>query len=315
MPRRHSLAQRRRAVGFSQEQIAAHLAVDRSTVARWECGETIPQPHLRPKLAAALQVSTDELAALLEPTPGPPGIAFPLGQPHPAAPLLHPVAGDAPGGSTTPQHGAFERQLRHAWQLRRRDGAAPPCLVLVGGFAGSGKTEFARFLTNITGWCHLDKDVLTRPLTERLLDLLGADPNDRHTNTYLEGVRPLEYRALINAAFGNLGCGVSTVVSAPFLRELPDRGWLRRVAVRCAGRGADLALIWVDADVDSMRAYLYRRDAARDSWKLGHWTEYLASIDLATRPAQPYFLVDNRRNAAVGLADQARRMLDARADG
>jgi transcriptional regulator with XRE-family HTH domain len=63
--RRKRLAQRRKAVGFSQEGLAERLGVDRSTVVRWEAGETEPQPWLRPKLARVLEVSIEQLDALL----------------------------------------------------------------------------------------------------------------------------------------------------------------------------------------------------------------------------------------------------------
>jgi tetratricopeptide (TPR) repeat protein/transcriptional regulator with XRE-family HTH domain len=67
--RRQRLAMRRKAVGFSQEALAALLDVERSTVVRWESGETNPLPWIRPKLAGALAVSTDQLDALLEAAP------------------------------------------------------------------------------------------------------------------------------------------------------------------------------------------------------------------------------------------------------
>ncbi|MDQ7905958.1 helix-turn-helix domain-containing protein [Phytohabitans sp. ZYX-F-186] len=63
--RRDRLAQRRKAVGFSQERLAEHLRIDRTTVGRWENGESEPQPWTRPKLAQALGVSIDQLAGLL----------------------------------------------------------------------------------------------------------------------------------------------------------------------------------------------------------------------------------------------------------
>jgi hypothetical protein len=66
--------------------------------------------------------------------------------------------------------------------------------------------------------------------------------------------------------------------------------------------------IWVDADVEAMYTYLQARDAARDSWKLNHWDDYLESIDLNLRPRWPHFVVDNRQNAALNLADQAQRL-------
>jgi transcriptional regulator with XRE-family HTH domain len=64
-PRRGQLAARRKAAGFSQDQLAERLKVDRSTVVRWESGGTEPQPWIRPRLARALGVSADRLDALL----------------------------------------------------------------------------------------------------------------------------------------------------------------------------------------------------------------------------------------------------------
>lgn len=63
--KRPRLSAARRAAGQTQESLAEALGVDRSTVVRWEAGETEPQPWLRPKLATALGVARDELADLL----------------------------------------------------------------------------------------------------------------------------------------------------------------------------------------------------------------------------------------------------------
>jgi transcriptional regulator with XRE-family HTH domain len=83
MPRRRRLAERRKAVGLSQESLAEQVGVDRSTVVRWERGDTGPQPWHRPKLADALRVSVDELAQMLAdhgepPSPSVPGHHSPL---------------------------------------------------------------------------------------------------------------------------------------------------------------------------------------------------------------------------------------------
>lgn len=59
------LAERRRALGYSQEKLAQLLGVDRTTVGRWENGRVHPQPLQRRGLADALEVSLEELNALL----------------------------------------------------------------------------------------------------------------------------------------------------------------------------------------------------------------------------------------------------------
>lgn len=63
--KRQRLTQRRKMAGYSQEQLAEVLRVERSTIARREWAETEPQPWLRPRLAKALGISRGVLAELL----------------------------------------------------------------------------------------------------------------------------------------------------------------------------------------------------------------------------------------------------------
>jgi WD40 repeat protein/DNA-binding XRE family transcriptional regulator len=98
--KREQLAERRKAVGLTQEQLAELLDVDRTTVARWERGETQPLPWLRPKLARALKVSPERIEALLaDPESTRPG----------GAPSAAPAGGAAgAGGETGPARGVAE---------------------------------------------------------------------------------------------------------------------------------------------------------------------------------------------------------------
>ncbi len=215
---------------------------------------------------------------------------------------LRPASGPEEPGSAPP---SLDQRVLDAWAIRRQMPPQRPALVLVAGFAGSGKTEFGTFLSALTGWSLLDKDVVTRPLTEALLVSSGGDPHDRHTAMYREKVRPLEYRSLMAAALHNIDCDVSTIVAAPFLEEVPDRDWIARVVNRCAAQRIDLAVVWVSSDSALMHEYLAARGAARDAWKLACWDDYLASIDLDLVPCCQHAVVDNRNNAATSLAEQA----------
>jgi DNA-binding XRE family transcriptional regulator len=62
---RRGFVQRRKALGFTQESLAACLNVERSTVVRWEAGKSEPLAWLWPKLAAALKVTPEQLTDLL----------------------------------------------------------------------------------------------------------------------------------------------------------------------------------------------------------------------------------------------------------
>ncbi|TCJ34046.1 helix-turn-helix domain-containing protein [Parafrankia sp. BMG5.11] len=60
-----SLARRRRAMGYTQEAFADQLGVDRTTIGRWERGESEPSPDSRKRLSETLEVSPEKLDDLL----------------------------------------------------------------------------------------------------------------------------------------------------------------------------------------------------------------------------------------------------------
>nr|BFD94016.1 hypothetical protein KitaXyl93_53760 [Kitasatospora sp. Xyl93] len=69
MTRWGRLAVLRRAAGYTQEQLATAIDVDRTTIHRWENGKATPHPWQLPKLAKLLKVSQDELRSAVFGTP------------------------------------------------------------------------------------------------------------------------------------------------------------------------------------------------------------------------------------------------------
>jgi len=67
--RRQHLVDARKSTGKTQEQIAAEVGVDRTTLGRWERNDGTPYPSQRPKYAEALGITMEELAALLSSMP------------------------------------------------------------------------------------------------------------------------------------------------------------------------------------------------------------------------------------------------------
>ncbi|MGE6955016.1 GntR family transcriptional regulator [Staphylococcus capitis] len=179
-------------------------------------------------------------------------------------------------------------------EIRPKD----PRVIIIGGYAGSGKTQLGRILARQTGWPMLDKDTLTRPVLEAALELLGLSPHDRESNTYVETMRPREYEALMAAAEENVACGNSAIVTAPFIREFTDRAWLDRVQATFATLHAVVTIVWVYCDAESMHMYIRHRGAARDGAKLADWEGYLSSIDLDLRPPVPHRVVSNCTSSA-----------------
>lgn len=192
---------------------------------------------------------------------------------------------------------------------RREETPSTPRVLLIGGYAGSGKTELGRMIARETGWSMLDKDTLTRPVVEAALELLGHSPNDRESSLYADHVRPREYEALASAMDENLQCGNSLVATAPFIREFGNTAWLSRTQASCAEHGAVVQVAWVYCDPETMHTYLRHRGAARDASKLADWQGYLNAIDTEFRPAVDHFLVDNSVDSEP-LRDQAKRLIN-----
>ncbi|MER5465550.1 AAA family ATPase [Streptomyces sp. NPDC002668] len=298
-----------------QAKLKGIPAANPQTLWQHEQGEVYPGPHYR-RAYCLLYRATDPELGFRNPLPGE-DTQFkltPLDEMSNGAHVLaveraiHRIA----PGTDAADHMGLQQRILDAWK-RRHTGGDPhrPVVIMVGGFAGSGKTEFARFVTQLTGWPLLDKDPLTRPLVEQLLVALDGDPNDRHTDLYRQRVRAVEYDCLMQAAYANINCGISTVLSAPFIAEMTNPAWMSRLTNRCDAIGVDVAPIWVQCDTESMREYITFRSAARDAWKLQRWDEYMATIDLELRPAVPHLVVDNRLGAAISLADQARHAIGA----
>lgn len=183
-----------------------------------------------------------------------------------------------------------------------------PHVILIGGYAGSGKTELGRILARETGWPLLDKDTLTRPVVEAALEILGQSPHDRESETYLTRVRPREYEALDAATAENVDCGNSAIVTAPFLREFNDPAWIERTQAAYEAKNSVTTFVWVYCDAETMNTYIRRRGAARDAAKLRDWPGYLASINLDFRPPVPHVLIDNCATGAP-LRTQAKELL------
>ncbi len=89
--KRHRLVSTRKAAGLSQERLAEVVGVERSTIMRWERGETRPQPWARPKLARVLGISDQALSELLGES----------AEPDNAASEFGPIADKVAGGQIT----------------------------------------------------------------------------------------------------------------------------------------------------------------------------------------------------------------------
>lgn len=179
-------------------------------------------------------------------------------------------------------------------------------VVLVAGFAGSGKTEVAKALAREFGWALIDKDTLTRPLLEEASKVVCGDADDRQSDTYLEVLRPREYECLMDTAWEVVRHGCSAVVTAPFLREAADARWCEELEFEATFVDSVVHWVWVSADLPTMRSRLTNRRASRDRWKLANWDAYAETVDLQLRPAVDTFhIVENPEGSSLAVVTES----------
>ncbi|MGV9545217.1 GntR family transcriptional regulator [Nocardia beijingensis] len=184
-----------------------------------------------------------------------------------------------------------------------------PHIIYIGGYPGSGKSEFGRVLARETNWALLDKDTLARPIIEPALEDLGSTINDRESPIYLNRIRPREYDALAAVVRDNIECGTSVIATAPYIREFTDRSWLDRTIAEAQTLATDVTFAWVRCTIETMHLYLRRRGAARDTAKLEDWTNYAAGLDISFRPSVEHVVIDNDPESEP-LRPQAQRLLE-----
>ena len=150
-----------------------------------------------------------------------------------------------------------------------------PCLVLMAGGAGAGKTRLTRMLVRrVPNAVLLDKDRLLGGWVDRLLAAANAGV-DRDGPYYWQEVRPQEYATLEMIAFDHLELGKVVAIDAPLRPELQDPGWTTRIRRACAARNAGLLAVWVVVSPETARRRMVARAEARDGWKLANWEEFL----------------------------------------
>ena len=293
------------------ERHGLNVAANFQTIWAHEKGKSYPGPHYRRAYRMLYRLSEAELgfrrALPGEDAPMPTAVSTVVPD---QSEVIRDALNTIQEGTEGVDGAAFRDRVVQAWrQHAGANDSGTPTVLLVGGYAGSGKSEYAKFLGGLTGWPILDKDSLTRPLVDQLLVALGGEANDRSSDLYRERVRPLEYRCLMEAAWDNLDCGISTILDAPFIAEFSQSDWMLRFNNRCKSKRVAVAAIWVECDPDSMQEYIEFRGAPRDMWKMDAWEDYLATLNLEMRPQGPHFVVNNRLGAAIAAVDQARDIL------
>jgi predicted kinase len=173
-----------------------------------------------------------------------------------------------------------------------------PLAVFVGGLPATGKTTLATVLAPALGAALLDLDVATGPLTNLVLELLGA--HDLTEPRAAQLTRAPRYETLLGLAEDTARAGTSTVLVGPFQAERHAARWAA-IAARLS-RVADSRLVWLTVTPAELVRRLTARAAARDRLKLHDPGRYVADLDVHP-PTAPHLLLDANRPVQDLLRD------------
>lgn len=153
-------------------------------------------------------------------------------------------------------------------------------LILVTSPPASGKTYISKQLAKaLNQVMYLDKDTLI-VLSHQIFRVANQEEN-RSSEFFQQHIRDFEYDAILDIAMEGLAYTDNVLINAPFTQEIRDPKYVAELKARLAKLGARLSVVWVMTEVDVVRQRMIDRNSDRDTWKLAHWDEYIASVDFS----------------------------------
>ena len=151
-------------------------------------------------------------------------------------------------------------------------------LILVVSPPACGKTFISKKLAeNLKHVVYLDKDTLV-PLSNVVFDCANQERN-RSSEFFEKYIRNVEYDVTMDFALEALKYEDCVLINAPFTREIRDNVFMKDLRNRLKEQNCGLYVVWVETKVEICRQRMISRNSPRDTWKLEHWDEYIATRD------------------------------------
>ena len=155
-------------------------------------------------------------------------------------------------------------------------------LILVTSPPACGKTYVSKAIAKkLDHVVYLDKDTLI-VLSKQIFVVANQEYN-RSSDFFEEHIRDYEYYAVLDLAFEALEYEDNVLINAPFTREVRNPQYIADLRAKLAKIGARLVLVWVDTSPETCHERMIKRNSSRDTWKLEHWDEYVATQNF-TKP-------------------------------
>lgn len=153
-------------------------------------------------------------------------------------------------------------------------------LILVTSPPACGKTYISKKLAeNLKHVVYLDKDTLIG-LSNVVFDVAGEERN-RSSQFFEDNIRNPEYEVVVAFALEALIYDDIVLINAPFTREVRDTEYMNNLKDKLKKYNARLTVVWVQTSPEVCKQRMIERNSDRDTWKIEHWDEYMATRDFS----------------------------------
>jgi predicted kinase len=175
-----------------------------------------------------------------------------------------------------------------------------PCLILIVGVAGSGKTTLAREIVKRISVVYLDNNQIADAFF----------PHTRNGPQYAE-LRPHIYKALYTVTRQNLQLGNSVLLDVPHVKEMQRSEWRRFIKRMVTRTKAKLIIVRCSCSENALHSRIRSRGEQRDSWKLHNWTKFLRQEPIDVHIPFPHLDIDTEGSLSRNISAAMRYILRA----
>lgn len=151
-------------------------------------------------------------------------------------------------------------------------------LILVTSPPACGKTfiskQLAKTLKHVV---YLDKDTLI--ILSKQIFKVADQPYNRDSEFFEENIRDYEYETVVALALEALEYDDIVLINAPFTEEIRDMNYINQLKAKLKEKNARLVVVWVETSIEVCKQRMIARNSDRDTWKLEHWDEYIATCN------------------------------------